>query len=66
VCRQEKDTTKTNFKLALVAQANASVPSNLQFALFMDGRRTNPNLEQRVFRTARWPEKVAGAKPACV
>jgi hypothetical protein len=47
---KEKDTTKTNSKLALVAPAKASVPSNLQFTLFVDGRRTDPNLERCVGR----------------
>jgi hypothetical protein len=40
---KEKDTTKTNYKLALVAPFNASMLSNLQFALFVDIHRTDPN-----------------------
>ena len=37
---KEKDTTKTNLKLALVAQIHASMLSNLRFALFVDSHRT--------------------------
>jgi hypothetical protein len=36
---KEKDTTKTNYKLALVAPATPSMLSNLQFALFVDIHR---------------------------